>query len=129
MQSSASAGLPAPWAQHDVGSIKVPGFTLFDGSTFRLEAAGADIGGDGDQLQFAYVPLNGDGSITARFVPQVPSQFAKIGVMIRETLAADSAQASLLINPEVAESVEVPKWNICLFTRRRGRENDGCRQE
>ena len=46
LQSGASAGLPGPWAQKDVGSVKVPGFTLFDGSTFTLEAAGTDIGGD-----------------------------------------------------------------------------------
>ena len=117
-ESGASAGLPYPWMQNDVGSVKVPGYTLFDGCTFALEAAGTDIGGAADQFQFAYLPMSGDGTITARFVPQVPSQFAKMGLMMRETFAADSPHASLLITPKTTKDVEMPAWSMRLTSRK-----------
>ncbi|MGA2060231.1 MAG: alginate lyase family protein [Thermoguttaceae bacterium] len=118
LESGASAGLPDPWAQKDVGSVKVSGITLFDGCTFTLEGAGTDVGGSEDQFQYAYIPMTGDGTITARFVPQVPSQFAKMGLMMRETLAADSPHASLLITPKTTKDVEQPAWSVRLTFRR-----------
>jgi hypothetical protein len=117
LASGAAAGLPRPWTQKDVGSVDVPGSTLFDGHTFTLEGAGTDIGGVKDQFQFAYLPMTGNGTITARFIPQVPSQFAKMGIMMRESLVADAAHASLLLTPQATRSVELPKWSIRLFTR------------
>ncbi|MGD0653710.1 MAG: alginate lyase family protein [Thermoguttaceae bacterium] len=117
LESAASAGLPHPWAQKDVGSVQVQGNTLFDGRTFTLECAGTDIGGGNDQFQFAFVPLKGDGEITARFVPQVPSQFAKMGVMMRETLAANSAHVSMLLTPKSTKDVEIPDWSIRIIAR------------
>ena len=115
--------------QKDVGSVRVPGTTFFDGDTFTLECAGTDIGDANDQFHFVYLPMTGDGTITARFVPQVPSQFAKMGLMMRESLAADAAHASLLITPATTKSVEMPNWSISLFTRRAtGAENNSSRQ-
>jgi len=64
LPAGAAAGLPAPWSQRDVGAVNVNGGTLFDGRTFTLEGAGAQIGGKDDQFQFAYVPMTGDGTIT-----------------------------------------------------------------
>jgi hypothetical protein len=117
LESAATAGMPDPWSCKDVGSVKVPGNTLFDGRTFALECAGTDIGGIDDQFQFAFVPLNGDGEITARFVPQVPSQFAKMGLMMRETLAADAPHIALLLTPKSSKDVEMPDWSIRLIAR------------
>lgn len=117
LPAGASAGLPKFWAQQDIGHVIVSGTTLFDGNTFALEASGTDIGGDSDQFQFAYLPLVGNGTITARFVPQVPSQFAKFGVMMRESLTPESANVSLLVTPDASESQEMPKWSIRLVAR------------
>jgi hypothetical protein len=117
LESGASAGVPGPWMQQDIGAVKVPGFTLFDGRTFTLEGAGTDVGGADDQFQFAYIPMTGDGTIIARFVPQVPSQFAKMGLMMRENIAADSAHAALLFAPNASKDVELPAWSIRLTTR------------
>jgi hypothetical protein len=54
-------------------------------------------GGTNDQLQFACFPMTGDGSITARYVPQVSSQHLQFGLMMRETTSPDSAHVACLI--------------------------------
>jgi len=112
-----SAGPPTSWSSQDIGISGVEGFTAYDGAKFTLEGAGAAIGGTGDHFRFAGVPLNGDGTITARFVPQVSSQFSSFGLMIRETLTPDSPHVSLLINPQKGESIEKPGWGARLITR------------
>lgn len=117
LESGTSAGMPGPWMQQDIGTVKIPGFTLFDGRMFTLEGAGTDIGGADDQFQFAFIPMTGDGTITARFVPQVPSQFAKMGLIMREDIAADSAHAALLITPKSSKDVELPAWSVRLIDR------------
>ncbi|MFI6674648.1 alginate lyase family protein [Kribbella sp. NPDC050470] len=82
-----------PWASKDIGSIR-PGRTDFDGQTLTIEAAGADLSAG---FRFVYYPLDGDGTVTARVVHPVSSQYATLGVMMRQTLDADSAHASMLI--------------------------------
>ncbi len=94
---SVSAGLPASWSSVDVGSVSLAGRTDFNGQSFKLEGAGTDIDGTSDSFQFAYVLLAGDGTITARVNLPISSQRAKLGVMMRETLARDSAHASILL--------------------------------
>lgn len=117
LESAASAGLPSPWSQRDVGSVDVAGYTLFDGQTFTLEGAGTEVGGASDQFHFAYLPMSGDGTITARYVPQTPSQIAKMGLTMRDAPAADAANVSLLFTPKSTESVELPQWSIRLTRR------------
>ncbi len=111
------AGLPDPWRARDVGSVAVAGATSYDGRTFTLEGAGAQIGGTGDQFQFLHLPLTGDGAIVARFVPQVSSQFSQFGVMLRDSLAADSAHVSLLLASDHSRETERPGWRAQLVTR------------
>jgi hypothetical protein len=118
LETSICAGLPKNWKNTDVGSVEKSGTTNFNGNTFTLEGAGADIGGEHDQFQFAYVPLKGNSTITASFVPQVASQFVKMGLMIREDLSTNSKHASLLIMPLVGKDVEVPTWHTNLLVRK-----------
>ncbi len=96
-ETAICAGLPAPWKRQDVGQAVVPGSTQFDGRMFTLEGGGSAIGGTGDQMQFAYMPLQGDGTITVRYVPQVSSQHLQFGILMRESANADSAQVAFLI--------------------------------
>jgi len=104
METSMSAGLPAPW-HGDIGAVAVPGATMFDGSVFTLEGA--------DRMQFAYCPISGNRAITARFVPQVSSQFSKMGVMMRASLAADSPQVAVLLAPSSqGTDRERPDWRV-----------------
>ncbi|MEO7045769.1 MAG: hypothetical protein ABI091_10725, partial [Ferruginibacter sp.] len=72
-----------------------------------------------DECQFVYRPLNGDGEITARFVPQPASQFSQMGLMMREALNDDAPFVSLLIYPQRTEQIEAPVWQEKLLTRRR----------
>ncbi|GAA2154348.1 MULTISPECIES: alginate lyase family protein [Glycomyces] len=92
-----SAGLPSPWASMDVGEPGPSGSTNFDGQAFRIEGGGADIAGAGDAFRFTYLPMSGDGTLTARIAHPVSSQYAKVGLMMRESLEPDAAHASMLI--------------------------------
>ncbi|MFJ4282263.1 alginate lyase family protein [Streptomyces massasporeus] len=90
--AAAAPGLPGPWSTRDVGDVKTPGSALFDGERFVLEASGTA----GTQ-RLAHLPLRGDGTVTARIVWPLSSQYSKIGVTVRATLDADAAHAAMLI--------------------------------
>ena len=64
-----------------------------------MRGAGADVWGTADAFNYAYTPLSGDGSITAR-VATVSSEanWVKAGVMIRGSLSPSSAQAFMLVS-------------------------------
>ncbi len=100
VELAAAPNRPAPWQNQDVGSPSVPGYVDYDG-TFKLEAAGSDIGGTSDQFHFVYVSLTGDATITARVIWPLSSQSAKVGVMMRDGLGGTARHASMLL---------VPKW-------------------
>jgi len=67
---------------------------------FTMGAGGADIYGTSDQFTFTYKSLNGDGSIIVR-VDSIENTdpWAKAGVMIRESLSADSRFAGVYATP------------------------------
>ncbi len=67
--------------------------------TYSLTGAGADIWGNADQFHYAYKTLNGDGTMVARVVDvgTGTSEWAKGGVMIRQSLNADSTHAYMPI--------------------------------
>jgi hypothetical protein len=95
--------LPTDWDSRDIGSVGQPGYSGYDpdSGTFTLGGGGSDIWGTADQFRFAATPLTGDGSITARVVSQDNTDgWAKAGVMIRETLAANSKHAMMVIAPD-----------------------------
>jgi hypothetical protein len=69
-------------------------------ATYTMTAGGADIYGSSDQFHFAYKQLSGNGSITAKVISiSNTNAWAKAGVMIRETLAADSKNAMMVLTP------------------------------
>ncbi|MFJ9584075.1 alginate lyase family protein [Streptomyces acidicola] len=82
---AATAGLPEPWTTQDVGGVGRAGAALFDGERFVLEA-----GGTADSYRGVHLPLRGDGSVTARIVFPLSSQYSKIGVALRGSLDADA---------------------------------------
>jgi len=72
--------------------------------TFTITASGADIwivnGVEADEFHFAYKMLTGAGSIVAKVNSvQKTNDWAKAGVMIRETLDPESAHAFACITP------------------------------
>jgi hypothetical protein len=89
--------LPAGWSNGDVGATGATGSSTFSNGAFSVSGAGADVWGNADAFQFAYVPLSGDGTIVARVASiQFVNSWTKVGVMIRESLAADAAHAFML---------------------------------
>ena len=86
------AGVPAPWTAADIGAPRWRGSTTYSAGAFTIDASGTDIWGTSDQFRFVYQPISGDVQITARVDSQtVTNEWAKAGVMIRTSLAANSA--------------------------------------
>ncbi|MFF0011960.1 alginate lyase family protein [Streptomyces sp. NPDC005374] len=90
--ASATAGLPGPWSTQDIGDVRIPGAAVFDGERFVLEASGT-----ADTHQLVHLPLHGDGTVTARIVWPLSSQYSKIGVSLRASLDADAAHAAMVV--------------------------------
>jgi regulation of enolase protein 1 (concanavalin A-like superfamily) len=114
---SACAGLPLPWQSHDIGNPSPPTHTDFDGTTFTLQVAGADIAKKSDQFSFLSLPLTGNFTLTARYLPPTPSQFAQLGLMLRESNTPDSPHVALLLTPATTKDAEAPHWHLELLTR------------
>jgi regulation of enolase protein 1 (concanavalin A-like superfamily) len=96
---SGGGGLPAPWANRDIGATTIAGSAQDTDGTFSVTASGADIWGTADAFHFVYQPFTGDGSIDARIVSvQKADNWSKAGVMIRETLDPGSVQAFMLVS-------------------------------
>jgi len=84
----------------DVGSPCAKGSFNVQDNVYKLTAGGADIWNNYDAFQFAYQNFSGDGVIIAR-VKSISntSDWAKGGVMMRETLDMNSKHAMMTITP------------------------------
>ncbi len=92
--------LPSGWETQDVGSVGLVGSAAESGGTYTVRGAGADVWGTSDDFRYVYRQLSGDGTIVAR-VASVENvyRWTKAGVMIRQTLSASSAHASMFVTP------------------------------
>lgn len=96
-----SGDLPDGWSSPFVGhSQRAGGGAHHVDGTFIVRGSGRDIGEGSsgiDNFQFACRTLEGDGSITARIVSASHNTAnPKVGIMIRESSAADARHAALL---------------------------------
>ena len=97
---AAAVTVISPLSGGDVGAVTTAGSYGYDGSTFTLTGAGADIWGTADAFQFDSVPLNGDGSITALVTSLSPANpWSKGGVTIRESLGAGASNVVVAVTP------------------------------
>jgi regulation of enolase protein 1 (concanavalin A-like superfamily) len=104
--ANGGGGLPAPWADQDVGSVGSTGTASYASGAFIVTGAGGDIGGTGDAFNCLYRPLIGDGQITARITAvQSTNAAATAGVMLRETLNPDAASVLIDLRPSGALEV------------------------
>lgn len=92
--------IPAPWLHTDIGAVGTPGDASYVGGTLTVNASGDDIWGNADAFHYVYQSLNGNGELIAR-VNRLDNTdgWAKAGVMIRETLQADSRHAIMAVTP------------------------------
>jgi hypothetical protein len=96
------------WLQEDIPAqaetgttFQVEGTATFSCNRFTVVGGGHDIWDPADAFHFVYQPVQGGNvTITARVVSiQNTSDWAKAGVMIRETLDSDSPHAMMAITP------------------------------
>jgi hypothetical protein len=68
--------------------------------TYTMTASGTDIWNQSDEFHYAYKTLTGVGSLVAK-VESIDNtnNWAKAGVMIRESLDPDSAHATMVVTP------------------------------
>jgi len=89
--------LPAGWASADIGAVGAIGDAGYGGGTFTVAGGGTAVGGTADSFRFAWQKLTGDGSIVARVTGnQNTNGWAKAGVEIRESLAANSKHVAVV---------------------------------
>ncbi len=88
------------WTNADIGGVNLAGNGTHAGGVFTVKGSGADIWYGSDQFHFLYQNLSGDGSIVARVASvQNTNPWAKVGVMMRESLAANSRFADVVLTP------------------------------
>jgi len=97
------------WTEENVAELSlwfrgypasVGSFVESPAGTYTITASGADITGTADEFHYAYKTLTGPGSIIAKVESmQNTNQWAKAGVMIRETLDPGSAHAMAFVTP------------------------------
>ncbi|MDO3409757.1 putative glycoside hydrolase [Saccharibacillus sp. CPCC 101409] len=101
------AKLPAAWSARNIGSM--PGTAAYQSSKkhFTLGGSSTDVWGESDRLNFVYRPIAGN----AEMVVQVKSlsrldDWAKAGLSIRESLAADARHVDMVLTPENGASFQ-----------------------
>jgi regulation of enolase protein 1 (concanavalin A-like superfamily) len=94
-----SLALPTGQQAIDIGAPSIAGSSSYRNGVYTITAAGADIGGTSDQFRFVYQQASGDLNIVARVssLERIRS-WTKAGVMVRETLAANSRHAMALMS-------------------------------
>ncbi len=89
-------------ASNDIGTVALPGSTVFDNATqtHTLTASGSDIFFEQDGFRFAQQTLEGDGEIIARVSSHTgDNPWSKAGLMMRETLTGPSRHATVFTTP------------------------------
>jgi len=86
-----------PW---QVGGVASIGSGSTDQTIFSLFGQGSDVWGTADSFMYGFVRWVGDGTMTARVRSlQDSSNWAKAGVMFRESLATGSKQVFAMLTP------------------------------
>jgi regulation of enolase protein 1 (concanavalin A-like superfamily) len=100
-----SATLPPSWLDQDVGAVSTAGSASYASGVFTVKASGQWIWDVADGMHFVYQPLSGDGTIVARVLGSQGSTYPEAGVMIRETLTANSSHAYVTYEPYPGPSI------------------------
>jgi fibronectin type 3 domain-containing protein/regulation of enolase protein 1 (concanavalin A-like superfamily) len=97
---SAAGHVPPPWQSQDIGSVGVAGGAVYGGGLLTLLSSGSDIGGTGDAFHYVYQSMSSNCTVMAQVrLAQNTNASAKAGVMIRDSLNADAANAFIGVMP------------------------------
>ena len=95
-----SLPLPEEWSFRSIGAPAITGRGEAAGRGIRVTGAGNDIWDGFDQFSYVYRPVPGDVTVTARVEDlNAGHAWAKAGLMVRSSLAADAAHAFVLATP------------------------------
>ena len=96
---AAAAGLPAGQQAVDIGAPVLSGSTSYSNGTYTTSAGGAAIYNNADHFQFIYQSVSGDLDISLHVASVTAAySYSSAGVMIRESLAAGSRHAHMLLS-------------------------------
>lgn len=94
------SALPAPRLATDIGNVGLAGSALFSSGSYTQQGAGAGVTGTADACHFVHQTGSGDCSVTVRVQSMTNTgSNAKVGVMIRESLAANARSAGVWVTP------------------------------
>ena len=97
---SAAGHVPPPWQSQDIGSVGVAGGAVYGGGLLTLLASGSDIGNTSDTFHYVYQSLSNNCSLVAQVSLALNTNAnAKAGVMIRDSLNANAANAFIGVMP------------------------------
>jgi hypothetical protein len=92
-------GLPPGWTTTDIGAPTPSGSANQSNGVFTVWGGGSDIWDTSDQFTFVSQPWTGDGTIVAQVTDlEAADPATKVGVMMRESLAANATNAMALID-------------------------------
>jgi autotransporter-associated beta strand protein len=97
--SGAAAPVSAPWSVRNIGDATTSGGGSLGATTARFFGSGMGFQEMSDSLRFAWKPLNGDGSLTARVTSFEASNGGKAvgGIMLRSSLLRESANVAATV--------------------------------
>jgi alpha-L-fucosidase len=101
-ESSASlSGVPgSTWLSQDIGAVGASGSVSQATGVFTVNGSGADIWYSADEFRYVFQAVRGDYMFTARVLNiQNTANWAKAGIMMRETLNADSRYVVNFMSP------------------------------
>lgn len=107
---SPSTDLPKPWTYNYIGTgTSLSAATGVVNDQYVLCSSGIDLYGPTDEIGFISRNMVGDGEMIARLISldAVPDYGAKAGLMIRETIAANSKYMDQLQTNQFGHRVEV----------------------
>jgi hypothetical protein len=97
-QHSTPPPISATFANFDVGSPELAGSVSPVEKGWDITAGGADIWNKADQFHFIFREMSGDFDVAVRVESFTPAHlYSKAGLMIRESLNADSAHLMFLV--------------------------------
>ena len=88
----------SPWLSRDIGDVDIEGCASLNDGELTIKGSGK-LKGNEDSCRFVYLPMVGDGEITAKLESiTAVDNHAFSGLMIRETLAKGAKTAALGIS-------------------------------
>lgn len=96
--------------QADVGPVKLKGSAVYNGQTkqYVVSASGADVFFERDELHFVWKKIKGDFTLSANgaFIGADTHMYGKFGLMVRKSLAGNSAQVNAVVHGNKLTSLQ-----------------------